>query len=121
MPPLLDFGSHIIPQKQFSFCATQVQPRNDFGALQTNPLGFGTHVVPQCPLPWCKYKYELLWVQKALEHSFTDDLPFPDDLPAYTPAQTINEIRKDLMIYASYYCQSTFFLDRHLMCITSIT
>ena len=36
MPPLLSFGPHIIPRKQYGFDATQ-----------DNPIGFDPHIVPQ--------------------------------------------------------------------------
>ena len=118
MSPPLGFGPHIIPQKQFSFGATQAQPCYGFDATHTNLICFGPHVVPQRTPTRCKYKGKLLWAKKVLEESFAANILFYDDILPYIPTHTLNKIRKYFMIYSSYYLQNTPYPDRHILCIS---
>ena len=107
MSTLIDFGPHIIPQQHFGF-----------GDTQANLIVFGPHFIPECSPPRCNYKAELLRAQKSLEESFHADLPFPNELLSYIPAQTLNEIRKYPIITAYHYLQNMPYRYIHIMCIT---
>ena len=107
MPPPIDFGPHIVPQRYFGFSATQ-----------SNLIVFGPQTLPQLPPPRCNYKAKLHHPQKALEDSFPGDIPFPDDILFYIPAQTLNKTRKDIIIDTYHYKPNTPYPERHLMHIS---
>ena len=58
-----------------------------------------------------------MWEQKTSEYSFTDDLPFTNDLLLYTPSQNLNDIWKYLMIAAHNYRNKTPYPDKYLLWI----